>query len=75
MSAIKRKSYTGSFKAKVGLEAIRAERTVNEIEQAYGVHPARVRQWKQEIVGGAESLFGKARGPQAADSGAGDERL
>jgi hypothetical protein len=27
------------------------------------------------IVGGAESLFGKARGPKAADSGASDERL
>jgi transposase len=75
MSAVKRKSYTGSFKAKVGLEAIRGGRTVNEIGQAYGVHPAQVRQWKQEIVGGAEGLFGKARGPQPAESGASDERL
>jgi transposase len=75
MSTVKRKSYTGAFKAKVGLEAIRAERTVNEIGQAYGVHPAQVRQWKQEILGGAESLFGKARGPKPADASASDERL
>jgi hypothetical protein len=39
------------------------------------VHPAQVRQWKQEIVGGAERLFGTARGPKPAEAGAGDERL
>jgi transposase len=75
MGEAKRKSYTAPFKAKVGLEAIRGVKTVNEIGQVYGVHPAQVRQWKQEIVGGAETLFGKARGPKAAESGAGDERL
>jgi transposase-like protein len=75
MGEAKRKSYTAPFKAKVGLEAIRGVKTVNEIGQVYGVHPAQVRQWKQEIVGGAETLFGKARGPKAAESGAGDEGL
>jgi len=75
MGEAKRKSYTAPFKAKVGLEAIRGVKTVNEIGQVYGVHPAQVRQWKQEIVGGAETLFGKARGPKAAESGADDERL
>ena len=75
MSEVKRKSYTAAYKAKVGLEAIRGERTVNEIGQAHGVHPAQVRQWKQEIVGGAESLFGKARGPKTAEAGASEERL
>ena len=44
MSAPKRKSYTGSFKAKVGLEAIRGIKTVNEIGQEYGVHPTMVGQ-------------------------------
>jgi transposase len=44
MSEVKRKSYTAAYKAKVGLDAIRAERTVNQIGQAYGVHPAQVRQ-------------------------------
>jgi putative transposase len=49
MRTVKRKSRTGAFKAKVGLEAIRAERTVNEIGQAYGVHPAQVRQWSLAV--------------------------
>ncbi|ESQ16575.1 MAG: hypothetical protein N838_25960 [Thiohalocapsa sp. PB-PSB1] len=30
---------------------------------------------KQEIVGGAESLFGRAREPKPAATGASDERL
>jgi transposase-like protein len=42
MGETKRRSYTGAFKAKVGLEAIRGVKTVNEIGQAYGVHPAQV---------------------------------
>ena len=75
MSEVKRKSYTAAYKAKVGLDAIRAERTVNEIGQAYGVHPAQVRHWKQEIVGGAESLFSRGRGPKPTDTGVSDERL
>ena len=43
MDEAKRKSYTATFKAKVALEAIRGVKTVNEIGQAYGVHPVQLR--------------------------------
>ncbi len=36
MGEAKRKSYTAAFKAKVGLEAIRGVKTINELGQAYG---------------------------------------
>ncbi len=65
MGEAKRKTYTPAFKAKVGLEAIRGVKTVNEIGQDYGVHPAQVGQWKKEIQEQAETLFEKKRGPQA----------
>ena len=39
----KRKVHTPDFKAKVGLEALRERKTVNEIGQEYGVHPGQVR--------------------------------
>ena len=39
MSETKRKNFTGEFKAKVALEAIRGLKTVNEIGQEFGVHP------------------------------------
>ena len=42
MGEAKRKTYTASFKAKVGLEAIRGVKTVNEIGQERGVYPAQV---------------------------------
>ena len=38
----KRNVPTAEFKAKVGLEAIRGSKTINEISQAYGVHPTQV---------------------------------
>ena len=36
MSETKRKNFSGEFKAKVALEAIRGVRTVNEIGQEFG---------------------------------------
>lgn len=46
----KRKSYGAEFKAKVGLEAVRRVKTINEIAQEYGVYPVLVGQWKKEIL-------------------------
>lgn len=43
----KRNSYSPEFKAKVGLEAIHGVKSLNEIGQAYGVHPVQVNQWNQ----------------------------
>ncbi|MCA1804012.1 MAG: IS3 family transposase, partial [Xanthomonadaceae bacterium] len=63
----RRKSYTPAFKAKIGLEALKGEKTINEIGQEHGVHPAQVGQWKRAIQEQAQSLFeGKRRGPQPA---------
>jgi transposase-like protein len=42
MSVRTRKHFSGPFKAKVALEAIRAVKTVHEIAQEYGVHPTHV---------------------------------
>ncbi|MDP2832842.1 MAG: IS3 family transposase, partial [Pseudomonadota bacterium] len=44
-----RKVHVPEFKAKVGLEALRGVKTLNEIGQEYGVHPVQVGQWKKEI--------------------------
>jgi transposase len=71
MGEAKRKTYTAAFKAKVALEAIRGVKTVNEIGQAYGVHPVQVGQWKREVLEQAETLFAKKRGPKT-DAGAAD---
>lgn len=50
MSEVKtRKVHTPEFKAKVGLEALRGMKTINEIGQEHGVHPVQVGQWKKAI--------------------------
>jgi transposase-like protein len=62
--AKKRKAHTPEFKAKVGLEALRGQKTINEIGQEYGVHPVTVGQWKKEIQEQAKKLFEGKRGPK-----------
>ena len=62
--AKKRKVYSAEFKAKVGLEALRGMKTINEIGQEYGVHPGQVGDWKREIQEQAKTLFEGKRGPK-----------
>ena len=60
----KRNVPTPEFKAKVGLEAMRGEKTINEIGQMYSVHPTQVGLWKKEILEQAKTLFEGKRGPK-----------
>ena len=60
----KRQVHTPEFKAKVGLEALRGVKTINEIGQEFGVHPVQVGQWKKAIQEQAKSLFEGRRGPK-----------
>jgi transposase-like protein len=62
--AKKRKVHAPEFKAKVGLEALRGVKTINEIGQEYSVHPVQVGQWKKEIQEQAKALFEGKRGPK-----------
>jgi len=75
VSETKRKHFSGEFKARVALEAIRGIKTVNEIGQEFGVHPTQVGLWKQALQAQASSLFDAKRGPKPADPSASPERL
>jgi len=56
-----RKSYTAAFKAKVALEAIKGQRTINEIASAYEVHPNQVSQWKKQAISQFSEIFSNGR--------------
>ena len=71
----KRKVHLPEFKAKVGLEALRGVKTINEIGQEYGVHPVQVSQWKKEIQEQAKTLFDGRRGPQPVAAHSAPDRL
>ena len=75
MSEQKRKNFSGQFKAKVALEAVRGVRTANEIAQEFGVHPTQVGLWKKGLQEQAAGIFGAKRGPKPADQSASPERL
>jgi len=42
-----RKSYTTQFKAKIAMEAIKGQRTINEIASHYGLSPNLVNLWRR----------------------------
>jgi transposase-like protein len=60
----KRRTHSPEFKAKVGLEAVRGVKTLNELGQEYGVHPVLVGQWKKAIQDRAAVVFEGKRGPK-----------
>ena len=64
----RRKTHGTEFKAKVGLEAVRGGKTLNEIAPEYGVHPVMVGQWKREILAHADTLFEGKRGPNPQET-------
>jgi transposase-like protein len=71
----KRKVYSPEFKAKVGLEALKGGKTINEMAQEYGVHPVQIGQWKKAIQEQAKSLFEGRRGPKPVAEHREPERL
>ena len=46
-----RRRFTGEFKAKVALEALRGDKTIQEIAARHRVHPNQVSTWKQRAGG------------------------
>jgi putative transposase len=61
----KRNQYSAEFKAKVVLEVLQEEATVNEIAAKHGIHPVMVSRWKQEFIERASEVFKK--GPSEAE--------
>lgn len=52
-----RKTYDKAFKARVALEALKGEKTIQELGQIHGVHPTLITQWKKLLVENAPELF------------------
>ena len=54
-----RRRFSGDFKAKVALEALRGDKTIQEIAVRHKIHPNQVSTWKQRAVEGMKEVFSK----------------
>lgn len=56
-----RRIHSAALKAKVALEALREDRTLSEIAQAYEIHPNQVAAWREQLLDYAEEAFKKGK--------------
>lgn len=56
-----RRNHAPAFKAKVALAAIKGEKTLAELAQAFDVHPNQITAWKAQLLEGASGVFGAER--------------
>jgi putative transposase len=62
---MQRKVHSAEFKAKVALEALKEQKTINEIAVVFKVHPTQVSQWKKQALDELSQVFSQKRGRQA----------
>ena len=66
-----RRQFSADWKAKIALEAIKGQRTIQEIASHYEIHPSLVTHWKKQLLEGAGEIFSSGK---AAEAGADEER-
>jgi transposase-like protein len=69
----KRRRFSGAFKAKVALAAVRGDKTTAELAAKFAVHGNQVSAWKKQLLEGAPELFAGRRLREA--NGAAEEDL
>ena len=53
------------FKAKVALEAYKAQKTINELSKDCQVHPNVISNWKKQLLNNVAELFNSKRGQKS----------
>jgi transposase-like protein len=52
-----RRRFTADFKSRVALEALRGDKTIQEIAAKHKVHPNQVSTWKRQAMDGLSAVF------------------
>ena len=52
-----RRRFTADFKARVALEALRGDKSIQEISTRHKVHPNQVSTWKRQAMDGLGAVF------------------
>ena len=53
----KRRRHDPEFKARVALEALKGDRTIQDIASEYEIHPVQVSEWKKLMAANAAMVF------------------
>lgn len=61
MKTRQRRNFSAEMKGRIALEAIKGQKTIQEIASHYGVHPNQVTNWKRQAAEGMPSLFADRR--------------
>ena len=56
-----RKHFSADFKTKVALEAIKGQKTLNELAATHGVHPSQITNWKKQVLDEIPAIFSNRR--------------
>ncbi len=62
-----RRGFTADFEAKVALEALRGDKTIQEIAAKHKVHPNQVSTWKRQAMDGLNEVFSNGVGRAGRD--------
>lgn len=64
-----RRNFSDKFKATVALEALRGDKTVQEIAAKHKIHPTQVTTWKRQAIDGLAGVFSdKIKKPEGNDT-------
>ena len=61
MKTRQRRNFSVEMKSRIALEAIKGQKTIQEIASHYGVHPNQVTNWKRQAIEGLCSVFADRR--------------
>jgi len=56
----KRRNHSSNFKAKVAVAALKGDKTLAELAEQFDVHPNQITEWKRQLVGNADQVFGRS---------------
>lgn len=62
-----RRRFSAEFKARVALEALRGDKTVQEIAGKHQVHPNQVSAWKRQALDGLSAVFSNGPAQERQD--------
>ena len=65
MATKKRQQYTAEFKARVVLESMQRDTTIEEVRKKFGVSTSMIHRWREEFNRNVPLLFGDKRNPRA----------